>query len=164
MLRACSLRFFSSVASPYGPAQIPKNADSLGIDIVEQVGRSAFLSGYYEKGIVVEDELVETPCLLLPHGIVLSLAIKTIKDLAPHHLTALQLCTPPAEVLLIGTGEQNRMDLFLGDDFRNKIKEAGIAKSLEVIDTVHAISTFNIIAGEGRRVAAVFMGANHQED
>lgn len=53
------------------------------------------------------------------------------------------------EILLIGTGSRLRL---LGTEFLLHALERGVA--LETMDTAAACRTFNILVGEGRKVAA----------
>jgi uncharacterized protein len=59
------------------------------------------------------------------------------------------------EVLLLGTGLQHRQ---VDPRLTAHLARAGVA--LEVMDTKAACRTYNILAGDGRRVAAAFL----QED
>ncbi|HET6545213.1 MAG TPA: Mth938-like domain-containing protein [Rhodanobacteraceae bacterium] len=66
-------------------------------------------------------------------------AIETILDLAP-------------EVILLGTGEHQR---FPARDLLAGVLRRGVG--VEVMDNAAAGRTYNVLAAEGRRVAAAFM-------
>jgi len=95
------------------------------------------------NGIVHSSSLLILPDRALPWAITANQAI-TLESLQPVLNTKGQV-----ELLLIGCGKNQSV---LPPKIKTALKEAGI--SLEVMDTGAACRTFNILVGEGRRVAA----------
>ncbi|KAL8291905.1 hypothetical protein RQP46_002163 [Phenoliferia psychrophenolica] len=61
----------------------------------------------------------------------------------------LEVVTPRPDILLVGTGKRG---LFPPPKFKKYINSLGI--QIDVLDTRNACSTYNLLAEEGRRVAA----------
>jgi uncharacterized protein len=98
------------------------------------------------NGIVHSTSLLILPDKALPWSVTANQAIT---------LESLQLVLDAADtidVLLIGCGKNQ---MLLPPKIKNTFKEGGIA--LEVMDTGAACRTFNILTGEGRRVAAALV-------
>ena len=113
-------------------------------DIMPPVGANAqLILSYGPAGFRIGHGQYATHVLVLPtetHGWSGEL---TLEALAP-----LFTYDPVTEVLLIGTGARHEMvDLGL----RKALKERGLA--IDTMDTGAACRTFNILLGEGRRVA-----------
>lgn len=68
------------------------------------------------------------------------------------HWSIFELVVPRPEILVFGTGA--RME-FVPPRIRSYTRELGI--QLEVMDTKNASSTYNLLAEEGRRVAAALL-------
>ncbi len=85
--------------------------------------------------------------LLAPEEIIAGWAQGGFAALAASDFDRVLALTP--EVVLLGTGERQR---FPHPQLYRALAEAGIG--LEVMDTKAACRTYNIVAGEGRRVAA----------
>lgn len=71
-----------------------------------------------------------------------------VAELTPEHFEAVFATRP--EVVLVGTGQTN---IFPPRELTFAFARKGIG--LEVMDTAAAARTFNVLANEGRRVAAV---------
>jgi uncharacterized protein len=69
-------------------------------------------------------------------------------ELTPESLAPIFAHDPATEVLLIGTGARHEM---IDPALRKALKERGLA--IDTMDTGAACRTFNILLGEGRRVA-----------
>ncbi|KAI9574435.1 DUF498-domain-containing protein [Boletus coccyginus] len=68
------------------------------------------------------------------------------------HWEVFDVVVPKPEILIFGTGA--RMELVPGS-VRGYMKELGI--QMDVMDTKNACSTYNLLAEEGRRVAAALL-------
>ncbi|KAG1806502.1 NADH dehydrogenase 1 alpha subcomplex assembly factor 3 [Suillus plorans] len=68
------------------------------------------------------------------------------------HLSVFETAVPKPEILVFGTGR--RMEL-PPPSIRGYLKEMGI--QLDIMDTRNACSTYNLLAEEGRRVAAALL-------
>jgi uncharacterized protein len=99
-------------------------------------------------GIQIGDTLHTTGLLLTAEEILGSWDGKPVDELEPTDFETL-LATDP-ELILLGTGERAR--------FAPREVTFALARrqvGLEVMDTGAAARTFNVLAGEGRRVSAI---------
>jgi uncharacterized protein len=76
--------------------------------------------------------------------------VGSIEELAAPHIERLAALAP--EIVLLGTGERHR---FPPARVLAQIYAQGIG--IEIMDTYAACRTFNILAGEGRRVLAALI-------
>lgn len=100
------------------------------------------------KAIVVGNERYTATIALTPDGLVENFAPPPIDELAISHFEALLEDEP--ELLLLGTGDRV---VFPPRELTFAFARRRIG--LEVMDTAAAARTFNVLAGEGRRLAAV---------
>jgi len=98
------------------------------------------------NGIVHSTSLLVLPGKAVPWSIGTNMAI-TLESLQPIIAAGNEV-----ELLLIGCGKNQSI---LPPQIKNAMKTAGIA--LEVMDTGAACRTYNILVGEGRRVAAALV-------
>jgi uncharacterized protein len=103
-------------------------------------------AGYVRLGVVEYRENL----LVTPERILAGWAAGGFDRLSEADFEALAALAP--EVALLGTGPSLR---FPGPRLMRPLVEAGIG--LEVMDTPAACRTFNILAAEGRRVAAAIL-------
>lgn len=78
--------------------------------------------------------------------------VKTLKDVTLESLSLVDLVKPTVDLVLLGCGKrivQPPDKLVVG------LRKKAIA--LETIDTVNAVSTFNLLNQEGRRVMAALL-------
>lgn len=73
-------------------------------------------------------------------------------NLSPESLAPVLALAPAVDVLLIGCGARAA---FLAPALRRALKDAGI--SADAMDTGAACRTYNVLAAEGRRVAAALI-------
>jgi uncharacterized protein len=105
--------------------------------------------GFVRLGIVEYRENI----LVTPEQIVTGWARAGFDALAPEDFSAIAALAP--EVALLGTGNVLR---FPHPRLTRGLVEARIG--LEIMDTAAACRTFNILAAEGRRVAAAILVAD----
>lgn len=98
--------------------------------------------------IVIGSERYTDTVALTPDGPVADFAPPPLEQLDISHFDALLADEP--ELLIIGTGERN---VFPPRELTFAFARRGVG--LEVMDTAAAARTFNVLAGEGRRLAAV---------
>jgi uncharacterized protein len=98
--------------------------------------------------IVIGGQTYEAPIALTPDGLIEALSPPAIEDLEEDHFATL-LSTDP-EMIILGTGDRN---VFPPRELTFALARKGIG--LEVMDTPAAARTFNVLAGEGRRLAAL---------
>ena len=100
------------------------------------------------KAIVVGNERYTATIALTPDGLVENFAPPPLDELAISHFEMLLEDEP--ELLLLGTGDRV---VFPPRELTFAFARRRIG--LEVMDTAAAARTFNVLAGEGRRLAAV---------
>lgn len=105
------------------------------------------ISGYDRGEIRIEDRRYTRSLILAPEHVVAAWPPQCLDELRPEHLEAVFELAP--EIVLLGTGARLS---FPGKAVRQCFAERGIG--LEVMDTAAACRTYNVIAMEGRQVAA----------
>ena len=98
--------------------------------------------------IVIGSQTFDAPIAVTPDGLIDALSPPAIEDLGEDHFAAL-LSTDP-EMIILGTGDRS---VFPPRELTFALARRGIG--LEVMDTAAAARTFNVLAGEGRRLAAL---------
>ena len=102
----------------------------------------------YGPGHVTVNQTVCTRSLIIsPERLIADWAPQTLAELAAGHVAELLALAP--EVVLLGTGRALR---FPAPEVMAALARAGIGH--EIMDTGAACRTYNILMGEGRRVAA----------
>jgi uncharacterized protein len=99
-------------------------------------------------GIRINEQLWAEAIALTPDGGIDPWDLTPVADLQENHFAALLAQSP--ELLLIGSGARNQ---FLPRELNFAFARMGVG--LEVMDTAAAARTYNVLAMEGRRVAAV---------
>lgn len=103
--------------------------------------------GYQADGIVVNEQAYTQAIVVSPELAPEVWPVNSVTDMDTAHFEALLARKP--EVVLIGTG---RRQVFPDMSLLASMYERSIG--IEIMDTAAACRTFNIIAGEGRRVVA----------
>ena len=117
-------------------------------DIMPPVGAGAqLIQSYGAGGFRIGNVDYASSVLVTPMATLAWSGLLTLEALQP-----LWDADVPPEVLLIGTGARHRM---LDATLRAALKARLIG--LDTMDTGAACRTFNILLGEGRRVAAALM-------
>jgi uncharacterized protein len=118
------------------------------LHLVENAGQN-FFSGYGPGYVAVNNLRYARSVVVTPQAV------------AEWHVTGVQALAAAdfefvarlnVEIVLLGTGMQQR---FPGPELMRAIAESGAG--LEVMDTKAACRTYNILAAEGRRVAAAIV-------
>ncbi len=107
------------------------------------------ISGYGSDFILVNGTRHETSLIVLPDEVISGWAAH-IDKLSAEHFDSLALRAP--EIILLGSGKKLR--------FPSQGIYAGLIRArigVEVMDTAAACRTYNILAAEGRRVAAALI-------
>ncbi len=99
-------------------------------------------------GIRINDELYSDAVALTPQEIIGAWEQKPVAELVENDFAPLLELSP--ELVILGTGERSE---FLPRDLVFAFARRGTG--LEAMDTAAAARTFNVLAGEGRLVAAV---------
>ncbi|KAI0355386.1 DUF498-domain-containing protein [Trametes cingulata] len=107
-----------------------------------------------QNGIQLADGLLLTSaCIFLDGKVFLwNVPEKLWDDWKPEHFEIFDTVVPKPEILLLGTGERVEM---LPPQLRQYLMRAGV--QLDVMNTRNACSTYNLLAEEGRRVAAALL-------
>lgn len=107
-------------------------------------------TAYGEGYVAVNHEKHAKNLIVLPELIVPEWSTATVATLTPADMqTLLQLGT---EIILLGTGNRLR---FPAGELMRPFAPAGIG--LEIMDLQAACRTYNILAAEGRKVAAALL-------
>jgi uncharacterized protein len=108
------------------------------------------LRGAGAEGVLVNDRRLGTSFLLSPERLVEDWRPRTVEELTPADFDAVLALDP--ELVLLGTGASHR---FPSPAVMAALLTRGIG--LEAMDNAAAARTFNVLAGEGRRVVAAFL-------
>jgi uncharacterized protein len=115
----------------------------------QAAGRNAF-TGYGEGYVLINGVRHESNMLVLPDSPVAAWAVQNPSAMSAEQVS--HLAGLDAEVLLIGTGPRLR---FPPPKLLQPLFRAGIG--VEIMDTPAACRTYNILMGEGRKVAAALI-------
>lgn len=99
-------------------------------------------------GIRINDEILSETIALTPQEIISPWKSVPVAELREHHFAPLIAHSP--ELVLLGSGATSE---FAPRELMFAFARLGVG--LEVMDTAAAARTFNVLAMEGRRVAAV---------
>lgn len=110
-----------------------------------------YFSGYGEDHVLVNDERLAFGLILTPAQLDRETLVRVSFELL-HESHFSHLAKLGAEIVLLGTGSRLR---FPHPALTKPLIDARIG--LEVMDTGAACRTYNILAGEGRKVAAVIL-------
>lgn len=107
-------------------------------------------TAYGEGYVAVNNEKHQKNLILLPESIILEWSTATVSTLTESDMQ--KLLGLGTEIILLGTGARLR---FPASPLLRPFAPAGIG--LEVMDLQAACRTFNILAAEGRKVAAALL-------
>lgn len=117
-------------------------------DMMPQLGAGAQLvRSYGPEGFRIGQDSYAGHVLVLPAQTVAWSGELTIEALAP-----LLSADPATEIIIIGTGKRHEM---VSPELKRALKVRGVG--IDTMDTGAACRTFNVLLGEGRRVAAALM-------
>ena len=101
-----------------------------------------------ESEILVNDETHGEGIALTPDGVLGAWPATPVAELTAAHFDGVLAVNP--EIVLLGTGASN---IFPPRELTFAFARLGVG--LEVMDTAAAARTFNVLANEGRKVAAI---------
>ena len=113
-----------------------------------EISSTATIRRVSGDAIVVGNESYTRTIALMPDGLVENFTPPPLAELAVSHFEVLLEHEP--ELVLLGTGQRT---VFPPRELTFAFARRRIG--LEVMDTAAAARTFNVLAGEGRRLAAV---------
>jgi len=108
------------------------------------------VTGYGPGWIAIQGEKISHSVLISSEGLSENWPCSTFADLTPAHFA--QLETLDVELIIFGSGQQLR---FVPPAWLAGLMQRHIG--LETMDTQAACRTYNILAGEGRKVAAALL-------
>ena len=117
---------------------------------LESAGAQNTFTGYGDGYVVVNGERIEKSVVVLPERILADWPAARFADLKAEHMAA--LTGLDREIILLGTGTKLR---FPRPEIIAPLVRAGIG--VEVMDLQAACRTYNILMGEGRKVAAALL-------
>lgn len=115
---------------------------------LENTGEANRIRSYDVGSITVNETEVRSTLLLTPDQLHLDWGPAAIGELGNHHMDDIAAMAP--ELVLIGTG---RWQQFPDRTLMARTIQAGLG--IEVMTTEAACRTYNVLAAEGRQVAAV---------
>jgi uncharacterized protein len=102
------------------------------------------------RSITLIDRELTTSFLLMPDRVIERWSVAAANALDAGHVDSLLALQP--ELVILGTGERQ---VFPAAEFMAGLLRKGVG--IEVMDNAAAARTYNLLAGEGRRVLAGFM-------
>jgi uncharacterized protein len=102
------------------------------------------------RSITLMDRELTTSFLLMPDRVIEHWPVAAANALDAGHVDGLLALQP--ELVILGTGERQ---VFPAAEFMAGLLRKGVG--IEVMDNAAAARTYNLLAGEGRRVLAGFM-------
>lgn len=122
------------------------------MQLVEQHAEgTALVHGVSSAGLRIGDRVYRGSVTIAPRGVVEDLAFEDFADLDSQAID--QFAAGGVAVLIVGTGATQR---FAPPKLVAELGARGIG--LESMDSAAAARTYNVLAGEGRAVIAVFFG------
>lgn len=119
------------------------------LHLTDAAGLNLF-TGYGDSYVEINRQRFENSLIVLPGKIVQDWEIASFEQLAAIHFEFLASLAP--EIVLLGTGAKLR---FPAPVLTRSLVTAQIG--LEIMDTAAACRTYNILATEGRKVAAALL-------
>ncbi len=113
----------------------------------DETGGGNIIQSYTKGQVVINGKIFDHSLIVTPSEVIDAWRPTDFSNLKPHDLSPLTVLTP--EIVILGTGENQRFP------HHSLLKEL-IAQNIgvESMGTAAACRTYNILMGEGRRVAA----------
>ena len=108
------------------------------------------ITAYGPGWVAIQGEKIMTSVVITSDGVRLNWECQSYEELGPQHFA--QLASLDVELIIFGSGERLRFPPHIWQIELMK-KRVG----LESMDTQAACRTYNILAGEGRKVAAALL-------
>lgn len=116
---------------------------------LDDAGGANLVRGWEAGALRINDDWVRG-CVMVGATLLQPLSVSSATEIAISDLEAALAQAP--EVLLIGTGARQ---IFLDASIVGACSTAGVG--VEMMDTLAAARTYNLLVGEGRRVVAVLL-------
>jgi len=108
------------------------------------------VTAYGPGWVAIQGEKIAHSVLITSEGVRLDWQCQSFEDLGPHHFA--QLAELDVELVIFGSGKRLR---FPKPEWQVGLMQRRVG--LETMDTQAACRTYNILAGEGRKVAAALL-------
>jgi uncharacterized protein len=108
------------------------------------------VTAYGPGWVAIQGEKIQHSVLITSEGLRIDWNCRRFEDLTPQHFT--QLADLDVELVIFGSGERLR---FPQPEWQMGLMQRRMG--LETMDTQAACRTYNILAGEGRKVAAALV-------
>jgi uncharacterized protein len=108
------------------------------------------VTAYGPGWVAIQGEKIQHSVLITSGGLRLDWQCQRFEDLGPQHFA--QLAELDVEIVIFGSGERLR---FPKPEWQLGLMQRRVG--LETMDTQAACRTYNILAGEGRKVAAALL-------
>jgi len=112
------------------------------------------IDGYGNGGFRVGGQSFTGSIQVLPDGAVIPWTVD-VAALTPDSFPEVLALSLPPEILLVGCGPRAA---FIPPPVRQRLREAGIV--VDAMNTGAACRTYNVLVGEGRRVAAILVAVS----
>lgn len=119
------------------------------LHLSQNTGQNMF-TAYGDGYVLVNQQRYETSLIVMPDQLVRDWEPRSFEQLAIEHFAQIAALQP--EIVLLGTGKALH---FPHPRLSQPLTQARIG--FEVMDTYAAARTYNILMGEGRRVAAALL-------
>ena len=119
------------------------------LHLTQAAGQNLF-TAYGEDYVQINQQRYETSLIVMPEQLITDWPPRTLDQLTEEHFAHIATLQP--EIVLLGTGNMLR---FPHPRLSQALAKAQIG--FEVMDTFAAARTYNILMGEGRRVAAALL-------
>ncbi|WP_420547382.1 Mth938-like domain-containing protein [Curvivirga sp.] len=124
----------------------------MAVDVTPPLEAGAkFIDSYGPNRFKITDEVFEGSVIVFPDKVV-SWDVTDVAELTVESFQAVFDADPTVELLLLGCGEKM---MLIPSSLRQALREKGTPP--DFMDTGAACRTYNILLGEGRRVAAALI-------
>lgn len=151
---SCVGRRALATGKDYDILNSTERVNRLGTDGEDGFGLRTSVNAYGDNSFTINNVYVSQPVLLLPNSFLLWNNVSSINDITPTSLSIFTKMHPSLEILIIGLGEQPRLPSN-SVEIKKYFRDHGIV--VEMLGTVSAASTFNVLNSEGRNVAAALL-------
>mmetsp|Transcript_38758 Transcript_38758/g.109603 ORF Transcript_38758/g.109603 Transcript_38758/m.109603 type:complete len:255 (-) Transcript_38758:58-822(-) len=124
-------------------------AGASDFDLIEVDINMARIDSYLPGGFVVNNILMPGPVVLYSNLSLLWHSPSSVEQLRPEDMPLLDIVKPPPDLVIIGAGKSSAP---LPQEIRSFLADRSM--SVEVMDSMNASATFNILSQDGRPVAA----------
>jgi len=120
-------------------------------ELLQDEEGAARIKGYSEEGFLINSVEVEGSVICY-QKLFLLWNVNVWKDVTPDTLAVVDAVKPAPELLLLGSGKTYQHP---SPELSKWLNDRRLAH--EIMDTAHAVSTYNVLAQEGRRVVAAVL-------